>query len=300
MKDFGTNRQFKDRLFVFLFGNEEYKENTLSLYNAVVGSNYKNVDDIVFYTIRDVIYIKMKNDVAVLFDSRLSLWEHQSTYNPNMPLRGLMYFGKLYDKYIQTGNKNIFGKTLIKIPTPRYYVFYNGTEDYPAIMDLKLSDAFETGEKTGDFEWTATVYNLNSGKNHGLLDRCRVLDEYMEFVESVRKHLELGTDNDAAIDNAVTECIENGILAGYLLAHRSEVIDMVLTEFNEEVFRKGMREEGFQEGYEKGIEDGIEQGIEQGRNSLVINMLKRGKTVEEIADFIGLSVEDVMKAKEEM
>ncbi|MBP5471113.1 MAG: hypothetical protein J6Y12_00415 [Lachnospiraceae bacterium] len=292
MKDFGTNRQFKDRLFVFLFGNEEYKENTLSLYNAVVGSNYKNVDDIVFYTIRDVIYIKMKNDVAVLFDSRLSLWEHQATYNPNMPLRGLMYFGKLYDKYIQTGNKNIFGKTLIKIPTPRYYVFYNGTEDYPAVMDLKLSDAFETGEKTGDFEWTATVYNLNSGKNQELLDRCRVLDEYMEFVESVRKHLELGTDSDAAIDNAVTECIENGILADYLLAHRSEVIDMVLTEFNEEVFRKGMREEGFQEGYEKGIEEGI--------NTLVINMLKRGKSAEEIAEFSGLSIEDVMKAKERM
>ena len=299
MKELKTNRQFKDRLFVFLFGNEEYKENTLSLYNAVVGSDHRNVDDIVFYTIGDVIYIRMKNDVAVLFDNRLSLWEHQSTYNPNMPLRGLMYFGKLYDKYIKTEKKNIFGKTLIKIPTPRYYVFYNGTEDYPAIMNLKLSDAFETGEKTGDFEWTATVYNLNFGKNQELLDRCRVLDEYMEFVDSVRKHLEHGTESDVAIDNAVTECIKNGILADYLLAHRSEVIDMVLTEFDEEVFRNGMKQEGFQEGFEKGVSQGISQGIAQGQSSLAdaIKRLRSGESPEDLVK-AGIDEETVKLAIE--
>ena len=287
MEEVKTNRQFKDRLFVFLFGNAEYKENTLSLYNAVVGSDYKNVDDIIFYTIRDVIYIKMKNDVAVLFDNRLSLWEHQSTYNPNMPLRGMMYFGKLYDKYIKTEKKNIFGKKLVRIPTPRYYVFYNGSDEYPPIMNLKLSDAFETGDKTGDFEWTATVYNLNSGKNQELLNKCKVLDEYMDFVGTVRKYLELGNEVDVAVDMAVNECIKNGILANFLLEHRSEVIDMVLTEFDEEVFRKGMKEEGF--------EEGLEKGREQGRDNLVIAMLKRGKSVESIVEDTGLSLDDVKK-----
>ena len=169
MDETKTNREYKDRVFCLLFGSEEYKENALSLYNAISGTDYTDADDITFCSISDVIYIKMKNDVAVLFDSRLSLWEHQSSYNPNMPVRGLMYFGKMYDSYIKLGGINIYGSKLAKIPVPRYYVFYNGSKDLPAKLKLKLSDSFAEPDNSGDFEWTAIMLNLNIGKNDGLL-----------------------------------------------------------------------------------------------------------------------------------
>ena len=121
-----VNKRYKDRLFRLLFGNEKYKENTLALYNALNGTSYSNVDDLTIYTIDDVIYIDMKNDVAFILDSELNIWEQQSTHNPNMPLRGLMYFGKLYDKYITDVHKNVYRKKLVEIPTPKYVVFYNG------------------------------------------------------------------------------------------------------------------------------------------------------------------------------
>ena len=120
-----VNKKYKDRLFCLLFGNGEYKDNVLSLYNALCHTSHTNTEDIQIYTIDDVIYIKMKNDVSILLDSFLYLWEQQSTFNPNMPIRGFMYFGKMYDRYITENSLNIYGKMLIKLPTPRYTVLYN-------------------------------------------------------------------------------------------------------------------------------------------------------------------------------
>lgn len=149
MEGIMVNRKYKDRLFCLLFGNEEYKENILSLYNALCGTSHTNMDDIQIYTIDDVIYIKMKNDVSILLESFLYLWEQQSTYNPNMPIRGLMYFSKMYDRYIMENQLNIYGKTLIKLPTPRYTVLYNGTEELPGQMKLKLSESFINTDTSG-------------------------------------------------------------------------------------------------------------------------------------------------------
>ena len=186
MKDekYNINMQYKDRLFKLLFGREEYKANVLDLYNALNNSQYKEVSELDLYTIEDVIYIKMKNDVAFILDSYLSLWEQQSSYNPNMPVRGLMYFGKLYSKYIKTEKLNIYGSKLIKIPTPRYIVFYNGSEDVSAEIKLRLSDSFINQDKSGDFEWTATLYNLNKYElmKNNLRSKCRILDEYMILI----------------------------------------------------------------------------------------------------------------------
>ena len=242
------NLQNKDRLFRLLFGREEYKGNVLSLYNALNNSDYKDVSELELYTIEDVIYIKMKNDVAFILDSYLSLWEQQSSYNPNMPLRGLMYFGKMYDKYIKTNELNIYGKRLLKIPTPRYVVLYNGEDDTPSVEYLRLSDAFINPDKSGDFEWTAVLYNLNRGKNDELRIKCDVLDGYMILVEKIRENLKLTSDVAKAIDAAVVSCIDADILRDFLLAHRAEVVDMVLTEYDEKSFVKGMKEEGFEEG----------------------------------------------------
>lgn len=241
------NRIYKDRLFCLLFGKEEYKDYILSLYNALCNTSYTDVDDIQIYTIDDVIYIEMKNDVSILLDSYLNLWEQQSSYNPNMPLRGLMYFSKMYDRYILENAYNIYGTTLIKIPTPRYTVLYNGAEEQPDFVQLKLSDAFVHKDTSGNFEWTANMININHGKNDKLLNNCRPLKEYMILIEEIRKN-SIYMDVEEAVDNAVTYCIDHNILHDFLIKHRAEVRDVCITEYNEQVFINGIKEEGREEG----------------------------------------------------
>ncbi len=237
------NKKYKDRLFCLLFGNAEYKENILSLYNALCHTEYKSIEDIKIYTIDDVIYIQMKNDVSILLDSFLHLWEQQSTFNPNMPIRGFMYFGKMYDRYITENEKSLYGRTLTKIPTPRYTVLYNGIEKQPDVIKLRLSDAFMVPDISGDFEWTATMINLNDGQNDELLDACRPLKEYMILINEIRKNSEI-MEFEQAVDYSVCYCIENNILKEFLQKHRSEVVDVCITEYNEKTFIDGMRKEG--------------------------------------------------------
>ena len=276
-----VNLHYKDSLFRLLFGSEQYKENILSLYNALNGTDYKDVSDIEIYTISDVIYIKMKNDVAFIFDSYLSLWEQQSSFNPNMPIRGLMYFGNIYSKYIESNKLNIYGSKLIKLPAPQYIVFYNGKSDMKPIEKLRLSDAFVVPDNSGAFEWTATVYNLNKGKNDVLLEKCKPLYEYMILTERIRDSMLNNYDFEIAVDKAVTSCIKNGILKEFLLSHRAEVKDMVLTEFNEEVFVKGIKEEGREE---------------QMRDHIA-SMLRRGKSPQAIFEFCDYPMDLILEVQ---
>ena len=176
-----VQRNYKDRLFRRLFGGEDTKENLLMLYNALNGTDYVNADDLTVNTIEDVIYMKMKNDVSCIVDGRLSLFEHQSTFSPNLPVRGMMYFAKMYDRFIEENHLDIYGKALVKLPTPQYYVIYNGEEDQPDVMEPKLSDAFERPVVSGEFEWSAIMYNINSGHNRELLKKCKPLADYQQY-----------------------------------------------------------------------------------------------------------------------
>ena len=326
MKDteININFQYKDRLFRLLFGREEYKENVLDLYNALNDSDYKDVSELELFTIEDVIYIKMKNDVAFILDSYLSLWEQQSTDNPNMPVRGLMYFGKLYSKYIKLRKFNIYGTKQIMLPTPRYVVLYNGAKDAAPIKKLRLSDSFINPDKSGDFEWTATVYYLSlrnpdgykeashdsqklfetqstfadsRDKDHmiqgemqilNLRNKCRVLDEYMILVERIRELLSETNDITKAVDTAVVSCLKDGILAEFLSAHRSEVLDVCITEFDEKTFVEGIKAEGH------------EEGMEKERESLVLKMLKNGKTPKSISNFCDIPLDYVEGVQKRM
>ena len=314
--ELNINFQYKDRLFRLLFGREEYKENVLDLYNALNNSDYKDVSELELFTIEDVIYIKMKNDVAFILDSYLSLWEQQSTYSPNMPVRGFMYFGKLYSKYIKSRKLNIYGSKQIMLPTPRYVVLYNGPKDSAPIKTLRLSDAFINPDRSGDFEWTATVYNLSykildeskdvTKESHNLFEiqsainnsqgkydlirdemkimnlrnKCKVLDEYMILVERIREHLSETNDVTKAVDAAVISCIKDGILTEFLTAHRAEVLDVCITEFDEKTFIEGIKEEA--------IED------------MVSKMLRNGKNPKDISDFCDIPLDYVIGIQEKM
>ncbi len=283
------NKRYKDRLFCLLFGNEEYKENILSLYNALCNTSHTDVNDIQIYTIDNVIYIEMKNDVSILLDSYLHLWEQQSSYNPNMPLRGMMYFSKMYDRYIIEHFYNIYGSTLIKLPTPRYTVLYNGTSEQPAFMKLRLSDAFIHEDTSGDFEWTANMVNINSGKNDDLLNNCKPLQEYMLLIEEIRQNRSQGMEVEEAVDKAVTYCIDHDILSAFLTKHRAEVIDVCITEYDEQVFVNGIREEG--------IKEGRQEGIDIGEKKMIFKYVSSGRiSLSEGAEDAGMSIDELKEA----
>ena len=283
---YGANRCYKDSLFRLLFGREENKQNLLDLYNALNDSDYTNKDDLIINTIDDVIYMKMKNDVSFILDSQMVLLEHQSTYNPNMPLRGLLYFARLYEGIVNI-SKNIYYPRLIKIPTPKYIVLYNGTDRKIGNKKvLRLSDAYEKQSQSKDYEWTATMIDINYGENKELLLKCKKLGEYSYFVESVRRHYSINKNFPVAIDEAVKECIDKGILADFLRKHIAEVRTVLLTEFNEErdyrIVAEGLAENIVEERSEELIKEGLKKGI----NGLIDILKELGFTPEQISNKI--------------
>ena len=178
------NRTYKDRLFKIIF---EDKKELLSLYNALTGKNYQNPDELEINTIDDVIYMHLKNDMSFILDDWQNLFEQQSTFNPNQPLRGFFYFADLYKvKYF---GKKIYSTRLLKIPTPQYIVFYNGTTSMPDRKELRLSDAFQQPTTQPDIEVVAHMLNINYGHNKELMERCRKLKEYAQFIDIIRHYL---------------------------------------------------------------------------------------------------------------
>lgn len=270
MSEVKVNRCYKDRMFVKLFGDPANEQNALERYNAVNGTNYTNIEDLEFYTIENAVYMSMKNDVAICFESILNLFEHQSTLNPNMPVRGLMYYGKLYNKYIEANNLNIYSGKIQNLPTPRYFVFYNGSDDAPEKEILRLTDAFAEPEKSS-IEVTATVYNINVGNNRELMKNCRTLSEYSIFMERIRKNWEQGMDMKAAVNAAVDSCIRDGILADFLSRHKAEVMDVVLTEYDEAKHIKMIEKEAEAIGQARGEAIGQARGeaIGQARGEVI-------------------------------
>ncbi|MCH5269230.1 MAG: hypothetical protein J1E83_00620 [Lachnospiraceae bacterium] len=251
-------REYKDTLFRMLFNNPE---SLLSLYNAVNGTAYTDSGDLQIVTLENAIYMNMKNDLAFLIDLSLNLYEHQSSFNPNMPLRDLFYVAKEYQKLVD--DDSLYSSKQVKIPTPRFVVFYNGTQKQPEIRVLRLSDAYESPTAEPELELVVTVYNINPGNNEKLLTDCPLLGEYMQYVERVRQYTEV-MELAAAVERAVGECIEENILKEFLTKYRSEAIAVCIFEFDEEKYKKIEREVW----REEGIALGIEQGLTQGKNSL--------------------------------
>ena len=245
---FHVQRNYKNGLFMMIFGN---KPALLRLYNSINGSNYTNPDDLIINTIEGVLFLGMKNDASFIINNELNLYEAQSTWNPNMPLRGLLYFSRLYEGYIAEHELNVYSTKLIKLPTPKYIVFYNGTKDEEDSRVLKLSDSFIHNESQGAcLECTVTMININYGHNKKLMESCRDLYEYAFLIEEIRKVLRTGTVLSIAVDRAVEVCIKEGILKNFLLRHRAEVKNVILEEFDLKKQLSLERKEGFEDGQE--------------------------------------------------
>ena len=226
-----VNDEHKDRVFKYLFGNPENREWTLALYNAVNGSNYENAEDIEYNTIEDAVYLGMKNDVSFIIVDEMNLWEHQSTFNPNMPMRFLLYAAKLYEKYIAGSDYYQYSSVLQPAPRPKCICFYNGTVNQPERKILRLSEAF--GGK-GDIEVVVTMLNINYGKNRELMVACEPLNEYAWLVKAIRRNQRTMRNLEAAIDAAIDEMPDEFVIKRFLLQNRAEVRGMFLTEYDQE------------------------------------------------------------------
>lgn len=236
----------KDRVFRMVF---EEKKEFLELYNAMNGTDYHNPEDLIVTTLENAIYMGLKNDVSFLVYDQLALYEHQSTDNPNMPLRDLFYVADIYSK--MTAKDNLYGSKLVKIPEPKFVIFYNGTDELPERSELRLSDAYQTKSETVDLELKVLVLNINPGCNEKLMEKCKTLKDYMVFVSRIREYSQYMSLGEA-VELSIKTCIEEDILAEFLRKNRAEVLKVSIYEYNEALHirqeREAAKEDGFQEG----------------------------------------------------
>ena len=285
-----ANRNYKDTVFRMLFSD---RKNLLSLYNAVNQRDYKNPEDLEIVTLENAIYMGIKNDLAFIMDTNLYLYEHQSTYNPNMPLRDLFYICSEYQKLVD--KKSLFSSTLQKIPAPNFIEFYNGSTVISDCTELRLSSAFEclTGEPK--LELIVTVLNVNEGHNADLMQHCSMLKEYAQYVARVR-HYASDMPLNEAVKHAVDECIREGILTEFLTRNRNEVISMSIFEYDKELEEKKLRKAEFEAGREAGLTEGKTLGYESAALEIAKRMLQSNKfSLDEIANFSGLSIDEIKK-----
>ncbi len=274
-------RVFKDTLFRMIF--REPSE-LLELCNALNGTNYTNPDDLHIITLENAIYMNYKNDLAFVLGCQLNLYEHQSTINPNMPLRNLVYVVKEYEGLLI--QKSMYSTCMVKIPTPKFIVFYNGTAEAPERMVQRLSDAFQLKDSDPSLEVKVTQLNINAGKNKELMDKCKTLKEYALYVECVRKYAKKMSLAEA-VENAVRECIEQDILKSFLIKYKAEAVSMSIFEYNEEKEMALLRQAERQGGFEEGRAEGRTEGRTEGRVWAVIELLESlGELPESIKERI--------------
>lgn len=283
-----ANWMYKSRIFAMLFSD---RNELLKLYNAINGTSYDDPDLLQVNTLENAVYMSMQNDVSFIIDMRLNLYEHQSTYSPNLPVRYLLYVADVYSDY--TKDMNLYGTKAVKLPTPRFVIFYNGQAEQPDRKELKLSELFSIPDADPSLELKAVMLNINKGHNRKLMETCRTLQDYAEYTFRVREYA-AEMPLDLAVEQAITECISEGILADFLRKNRAEAKKVSIYEYDEERHMRQTREEGMEEGYANGFSQGIEQGITQ----TVINLLKSGLLTDiQIREITGLDQKQLDELK---
>ena len=321
-----ANRNYKDTLFRFIFSD---KEKLLGLYNALNNSSYTDTTELSINTLENAVYLNIKNDISFVFEFNLYLFEHQSTFCPNMPLRDLQYVSAVLENLIK--DFDLYSSTLVKIPSPHFVVFYNGKEKKEDRMVLKLSDAFQNKEKEPQLELLVTMININYGKNRELLDACKDLRDYSIYVAKIRSYMEGNNgklegfddeDNEnksnstekynmsieEAVERTIDDCIREDILVDILTKFRAEVKKLSIFEYNARLHEETLKKEGYEDGLEDGRIEGREEGrIEgraegrkDGRKEIIQNAFRKGYTPEQIAEFTGADLEEVLKVREKM
>ncbi len=286
-----AKRNYKDTVFRMVF---KEKKELLELYNGVNGTNYQNPEELKIITLENAIYMSMKNDVSCCLHMNLQLYEQQSTVNPNMPIRFLLYFVEQLKQLLI--HWDVYSRKRINLPTPKFFVFYNGVEDEPECRIMKLSDSFIQKEEKYFLDLVAYQYNINPGYNESLKQKCPTLMEYMEYVSKVRKYRETISLTEA-VGKAVDECIKEGILKEFLLKNKAEVVSMSIYEYDQEKHNRTLYSEGYEDGELAGRQEGREEGIAEGRQEVIFTMVKNMRTegisCELISKVTGISMEEI-------
>jgi hypothetical protein len=263
-----ANREYKDSVFSWLFSEPDTLR---ELYGALAGVTLSPDIPITINTLQGVLFKARVNDISFEIAGRvIVLIEHQSTINDNMPLRLLLYIAKVYEKI--TGEKDLYREKQIPLPFPEFIVLYNGAAPYPDEKTIRLSDAFRDPGELGlareealSLELIVNVYNINHGHNGPILMRCKTLEGYSAFIAKVREYEQKLKVRDEAMRLAVKDCIEHNILKEFLETHATEVINMLMTEWN----------------WDDAKEVWFEEGREEGQNQ-VLTLLEQGYTLEQI------------------
>ena len=273
-----ANKEYKSDVFSMLLQD---KKRAMEIYNAINGTDYDDPELVEMTTLDDKSFsLTVRNDASFILDANLSLYEHQSTYCPNMPLRDLLYFASIIQKQIKAQKRDIYGGRILKIPVPHFVVFYNGKEDAPDQYDLRLSDAFEKETKNPEIELVCHVYNINNGKNVPLLSKCQTLREYMYFVDMVRKNNEISGNLEDAIEKAINQCMEENVLRDFLAQHREEVMHVMTLDYTFERRLEMQRAEAIEDGERIGKEIGKEEKLSE----QIRKKIQKGKPLDQIAD----------------
>ena len=253
------NREYRSSIFAMLF--QDRKE-LLKLYNALNGTDYQDYENITINTLENDgvpsgILMKRTNDVSFVFRSYLNLYEHQSTVCGNMSLRLLLYVSDLFYDIIP--KQALYGKKIVKLPVPKFVVFYNGLTEMPEKEEVKLSDQYELSVEEPDLELKAVIYNINRGNNRRLLEKCQTLSEYSEFVarmqEVILKRGLSEGEQKACIEEVIDRCIEENILRDFLTKHREAVVMYSRLAYDEEAHMAAIREDSYDDGYDNGQTD---------------------------------------------
>ena len=286
LRRFVANRNVKDRLFCYIF--ERDRAALLQPYNELNQTDYLDARALQIVTLDNIVYMAMKNDMAFLLAGTLNLYEHQSTFCPNLPLRFLLYIAAEYESLVAKAKANIYGQTLIPLPSPQCVVFYNGDDAMPDEQCLRLTDAFPAMSESGPspcLELTVRMLNINYGHNSNLTAGCKRLDEYSRFVDALKAYRQAGCSVSQAVENAVTYCIEHGIMDDILLPFRAEVTKMLLTEYNEKKYMRMFQKEA--------REEGLREGREEEQNRLINTMLQNGASPEYLSEITGLPLSEI-------
>ena len=286
LRRFFGNRNVKDRPFCYIF--ERDRAALLQLYNALNHTDYRDPQALQVVTLDNVVYMSMKNDMAFLLAGALNLYEHQSTFCPNLPLRFLLYIAAEYEGLVAKMKANIYGQTLIPLPAPQCVVFYNGDAKMADEQYLRLADAFAESQesKTAScLELTVRMLNINYGHNSQLIAGCKRLEEYSRFVDCIKTYRKNGDSTHQAIENAVIYCIDHGIMEDILLPFRAEVTKMLLTEYNEKKYLRMFRKEA--------REEGLNQGIQEERSRMLYTMFQNGASPERLSELTGLTISEI-------
>ncbi|GHV50672.1 hypothetical protein AGMMS49579_04620 [Spirochaetia bacterium] len=283
----GVNSKYKDSLFSWLFSDPDTLR---ELYGAIEGVHLDPAIPITINTLEGILYMDRMNDISFEIAGKLVvLIEHQSTINPNMALRLLMYIARVYEKII--GSRNIYSGKKLLIPRSEFIVLYNGKAPYPDETTIKLSDSWNQSspEDTaspglikncppdsspgGSLELTAKVYNINKDHNNPIVRGCQRLSWYSAFIAKVRECEETAPDKETAMRMAINYCIKHDIMKEFFEANASEVVNMLLTEWNWDDAKEVWQEEAREEGEKIGEKIG---------ENKVLELMEQGYTAEQI------------------